>query len=284
MDKLHIWVLAVWILILLSGCGGSGQQDNSIQPSEPPAASTYPTEISIPETTCPAPVETTVPETESTALPTELPTQPPQAESLCIPGVSVEDVILYFNEICLDAEFVNSGDPSVLQKWDIPLRYELRGTYTQEDLDTLSDFCQWLNTVEGFPGIQESDSIHETNLVINFDSYEEMISLMGDQFAGCDGAVTFHYADNAIYLAIICCRNDIPQTLRNSVILEEIYNGLGPIQDTSLREDSIIYAGYSEPQQLTEIDKLILKLLYHPGMKCGMTAAECEAVIRELYR
>ena len=288
MGKLHIWILAVWILILLSGCKGSGQQGNQVSPSELPAASAPPTEISIPETTCPAPVETTVPETEPTESPTLPPTEPPteapQSEPLCIPGVSVEDVILYFNEICLDAEFVNSGDPSVLQKWEIPLRYELRGTYTQEDLDTLSDFCQWLNTVEGFPGIQESDSIHETNLVINFSSYEEMIGLMGDQFSGCDGAVTFWYTNNAIDYAIICCRSDVPQTLRNSVILEEIYNGLGPIQDTSLREDSIIYSGYSEPQQLTEMDKLILKLLYHPDMKCGMTVAECEAVIQELYQ
>jgi hypothetical protein len=27
----------------------------------------------------------------------------------------------------------------------------------------------------------------------------------------------------------------------------------------------------------------LTKLLYHPDMKCGMNAAECEAVIRNLY-
>ena len=31
------------------------------------------------------------------------------------------------------------------------------------------------------------------------------------------------------------------------------------------------------------MDTLILKLLYHPEMQCGMHAEECEAVIRELY-
>ena len=71
--------------------------------------------------------------------------------------------------------------------------------------------------------------------------------------------------------------------MRNSVILEEIYNGLGPVQDTDLRPDSLIYSAYSTPQELTEIDELILKLLYHPDMVCGMNAQECEAVIRQLY-
>ena len=86
-----------------------------------------------------------------------------------------------------------------------------------------------------------------------------------------------------IYEGTICYCTEIDQTVRNSVILEEIYNGLGPVQDTDLRADSIIYAGYSEPQELTQIDKLLLRLLYHPSMKCGMDREECEAVIRSLY-
>ena len=67
------------------------------------------------------------------------------------------------------------------------------------------------------------------------------------------------------------------------MILEEIYNGLGPIQDTTLRPDSIIWAEYAEPQSLTAVDQLLLRLLYHPEMDPGMDAARCEAVIRELY-
>ena len=111
-----------------------------------------------------------------------------------------------------------------------------------------------------------------------------MLDLLGDQFYGTDGGVTFWYdGENRIYDAIICYRTDLSQHVRNSVILEEIYNALGPVQDTQLRPDSIIYAGYSEPQALTQIDELLLKLLYHPRMHCGMNQAECEAVIRQLY-
>jgi hypothetical protein len=106
---------------------------------------------------------------------------------------------------------------------------------------------------------------------------------MGSNFSGCDGGVTIWYLQNEIYDATICYSTETDQFVRNSVILEELYNSLGPAQDTNLRPDSIIYGPYSEPQELTEIDKLILILLYHPRLECGMDAVQCEAVIRELY-
>jgi hypothetical protein len=129
----------------------------------------------------------------------------------------------------------------------------------------------------------ETDDFSKINLDIYFCDFQDMIDHLGDNFYGADGGVTFWYEYDEIYDATICYRTDIGQYVRNSVILEEIYNGLGPVQDTWLRTDSIIYAGYSEPQTLTEIDELILKLLYHPDMKCGMNRAACEAVIRALY-
>ena len=99
-----------------------------------------------------------------------------------------------------------------------------------------------------------------------------------------DGIVHFWYnGNNEMYDEDIGIRNDVDQYLRNSVILEEIYNGLGPVQDTTLRSDSIIYQQYATPQELTDVDLLLLQLLYHPSVECGMNAEQCEAVIRELY-
>lgn len=231
----------------------------------------------------PTPPETVPVVTEiPTVPPTEAPTLPPHSE-LYVPGVEVEDVIAYFNEVCLNAEFVNSGDPSRLQRWNAPITYRVYGEPTEEDLKGIEAFSLWLNTRFGFPGIYEAGQGEYANLQIHFCDQQTMMDLLGDNFAGMDGGVTFWYENDVIYDAIICVRTDLEQHLRNSVILEEIYNGLGPIQDTALRPDSIIYAGFSEPQDLTQIDRLILQLLYHPDLKCGMSAGECEAVIRTLY-
>ena len=271
MKKYMIPLLSI-MLLLLTAC-------RKVETEQPTAASSLPvisTQIvtePVPETILPAETEMTLPQ----------PTEPLHSE-FYIPGVSVEDVILYFNEVCLDAEIVNTGDPSVLQKWTEPIEYTFNGSFTSDDLTVFNEFTRWLNTVVGFPGFVEAQWPEDAPLQIYFCTEEELVSRMGKSFRGHDGAVTFWYDDeNKIYKSVICYRMDISQYTRNSVILEEIYNGLGPIQDTQLRTDSIIYAGFSEPQNLTQMDELILRLLYHPWMECGLDAAGCEAVIRQLY-
>jgi len=245
------FVLLILCLLLMTGC----TQTEPVPTQIPTAAETAPT---VTETPTEAPTEM------PTEAPTEEPTLPPHSE-LYVPGLDVEDVIISFNEVCLSAEFVNSGDP------------------TAEDLEIIAEFSGWLNTVFGFPGIYEAAEEEYANLQIHFCDQQTMLDLMGDRFLGCDGGVTFWYTDDVIYDGIICIRSDIDQHLRNSVILEEIYNGLGPVQDTDLRPDSIIYSGFSEPQELTDMDKLILSILYHPDLCSGMDAAECESAIRTVY-
>ena len=202
---------------------------------------------------------------------------------LYIPGVSVEDVILYFNEVAFGAEIINAGDPYKIQKWREPIYYFLDGDLTEEDAATLLKFNNWLNTIEGFPGIYETKDLEKANLKIYFCTQNTMLSIMGDNFNESDGAVTFWYENDIIYDAVICYRTDLNQYLRNSVIIEEIYNGLGLINDTTLRTDSIIYSEFSQPQELTEIDEILLKILYSKDLKNGMNADECKQVIRKIY-
>lgn len=266
------------LAILLCSCGKThiSQLPQTTGATQPSLSSTQ--EQTTPPLTTPAPTTTPLPTT--TPVPT---TTRPEHSPLYIPGLSVEDVILYFNEVCLDSEFINSGDPSVIQKWAEPIYYTIEGSYTDQDLAVLQAFVDWLNTVEGFPGIYKTEDKLQQSLRICFCTNREMVDILGPDFSYMDGGVTFWYMDNEIYDATICYRQEIHQLTRNSVILEEIYNGLGPAQDTALRPDSIIYRNFSEPQWLTPVDELILKLLYHPDIQPGMNAQECEQVIRSLY-
>lgn len=278
MKHLFISFLAAALAILLCGCGKTHisqlpQTTGAIQPS---LSSTQ--EQTTPPPTTPAP--TTTPQPTTTPVPT---TTRPEHSPLYIPGLSVEDVILYFNEVCLDSEYIYNGNPSVIQKWAEPLYYTLEGKYTDQDLATLQSFTDWLNTLEGFPGIYLAEDRLQQSLRICFCTNQEMVDILGPNFSYMDGGVTFWYIDNEIYDATICYRQEIHQLTRNSVILEEIYNSLGPAQDTALRPDSIIYQHFSEPQWLSPVDELILQLLYHPDILPGMNAQECEQVIRSLY-
>lgn len=264
------------IVCLLTGCSfllPETQTDETAAPTFPPTETIIPTDEPLTEAL--------------TEAPTEAPTEPEEEHSeLYIPGVSVEDVITYFNEVCLDGEYVDSGDPTVVQKWVTPIYYSLDGDCTDEDLATIDKMADILNGIYGFPGFYPAEYADAANLRIRFRNQDQLMEEMGYVVNGdlSDGIVHFWYnGNNEMYDEDIGIRNDVDQYLRNSVILEEIYNGLGPVQDTTLRPDSLIYQYYAEPQELTDVDLLLLKLLYHPDMLCGMDAAACEQVIRSLY-
>ena len=279
-------ILLALTLILCAGCdfereekdsSGKGKDGGLLDSltTEPSRQQTEPTEPSTAE-----PTQTTQ---------TQAPTQPEEPEKpthspYYISGVDTDTMLRYFSEVALDAEFINSGNATLVQKWNDSVRYLLIGAPTEADRAAVAAMASSMNGISGFPGMYEVSDPGSANLEIHFVSEDEMINILGDNFYGCDGGVTIWWnGDQQIYKATICIRTDLDQYVRNSVIMEEIYNGLGPIQDTELRSDSLIWSGYSTPQSMTQVDMLIMKLLYHPNIRCGMNAQQCEKVIRELY-
>ena len=229
-------------------------------------------------------------EAPTTEAPTE--TEPPETEPphspLYLPEYSVEDVITYFNEVVLTVEYNNGdGDPSLVQKWLAPMYYRIEGSPSEQDLEVLEDFVAQLNEVPGFPGMEEvSHGESLSNITIYFLDREPFEEIFSDVVHGdfANGAVEFwYYTDtNEIYDGTIGYRTDIPQADRNSIILEEIVNTLG-ISDSGRRSDSIVYQHSNENLQLSDIDWLLLELLYHPDIDTAMDAEMCEKVIRDLY-
>ena len=274
--KRHLLILLALLLVLFAACTGPEM------PTETPTD----TAATIPEPT-PEPTPTPTPEPTPTDTPDPQPseTEPePLHSEYYIEGVSAEDVLSYFAEVCLDREYGTDGDATLVQKWMEPIRYRVHGSPTEEDLAVLKDLEIQLNTIYGFPGLREAEPDDFVELDIHFCQAQELIDRMGSDFSEMDyGAVTFWFTDNIITDGIICCRSDIDQLTRNSVIVEEIYNLLGPAQDTVLREDSVIYQYSDDNRAMSEVDVLLLQLLYHPDIGCGMSAGQCEVVIRDLY-
>lgn len=198
----------------------------------------------------------------------------------------MEQMIKYFNEVVLSIEYsTGSGNPSVVQKWKDPIYYYIEGQPTDRDLTVLEKLIAQLNTIEGFPGIRQATGL-ERNLGLYFVDRTAFRAQFAAVINGeeAEGAVQFWYytISNAIYRGDIGYRSDIDQKIRDSVIPEEIVNALG-LNDTILRKDSIVYQYSSTATELSDVDFVILKLLYHPNMRRGMDAKACEAVIRELY-
>lgn len=242
--------------------------------------------LDTPETVSPTYVtedETTAETTEAT-VPAD--TTPPHS-MLYLDGYTPEQIIEYFNEVVLNLEYTDgTGDATLVQKWLFPIYYNVYGNPTDEDLAVLNDLFAQLNAVAGFPGIYPVSGMVQENLSISFFSPDVFRDEFSSVVNGEDayGATQFwYYTDtNELYHGRIGHRTDIPQTERSSIIVEEIINTLG-ITDTVLREDSIVYQYSNENLTLSDVDWVILKLLYDPAIESGMDKDACEAVIRQLY-
>ncbi len=207
----------------------------------------------------------------------------PLHSELYIEGLDAETVINYFAEVCLDTEFGDKASNQYVRKWTQPIYYRVFGTPSETDSAVLNNFVSVVNTIPGFPGMYPTESEYGIDLEIYFCGERDFLNIMGSDFVGCWGGVTFWYDSFEIYSETIAIRTDIPQSNRNSIIPEEIYNGLGPVQDTTQRFDSIIYQWSDLNTKMSAEDELILKLFYNPAIRPGMGYDECAKVIRELY-
>ncbi len=211
----------------------------------------------------------------------------PTHSEFYLEGYSAQQIIDYFSEVALDMEYSDGlGDTTLIQKWLSPISYRIDGEPEKDDIAVLNGLFEQLNEIAGFPGIHPAKEGEPANMTLGFLEKNDFNDSFSDVVNGEDafGAAQFWYytATNEIHTARIGYRTDMDEDSRTSVLVEEIVNSLG-ISDTVLRTDSVVYQYSNDNSALSEVDILILKLLYHPEIKCGMNAADCETVIRKLY-
>ena len=270
MKKSYGWIILIIILAVL------GFVVEQMRP-EPP-------QVDIPQHT-----DTQRTDTQGNTLPDITPKEDEKQEKKApyyIEGVTVDEVITYFEEVCMESEYTPSGtgNPALVQRWEAPIYYYFSGAPTEKDKAIVREMALQINDIEGFPGFFESKN-GSGAVEIRFCGVEEMLNFLGGDFTEANyGGFRFWYTDDVIDRGIICCRNDVvSQQERKSVIKEEIYGLLGASQDTVLREDSILYEYSNMNYDLSEMDVLILRLLYHPQIRCGMNIDECAEVFRRIY-
>jgi len=83
--------------------------------------------------------------------------------------------------------------------------------------------------------------------------------------------------------AIAVIRAEHPDLLRQACIHEEVAQGLGLVNDSEKARPSI-FNDDEEFALLTPHDELLLRMLYDPRLKIGMTAAEAAPIARQIAR
>ncbi|NLG36947.1 MAG: DUF2927 domain-containing protein [Clostridiales bacterium] len=220
------------------------------------------------------PFPTSAPTTAPTVVPTAAPTPSPD------PTPDPSLVRYYLSQIAFSSEYGGSASSEgKVRKWEQPILIQVSGSPTDEDLVTLDSHIEALGMIPGMPDIRRVASGGSVEMYF--------VPLSGMAYA-IPGYVEGNWGyfqvwwDSGMRIekALVGITTDVTtQEQRNHLILEEVTQMLGLMQDSDLYEDSIFYAPWTETQALSELDWQTLYLLYRPDIRAGMTWDEVIAVL-----
>ena len=81
--------------------------------------------------------------------------------------------------------------------------------------------------------------------------------------------------------AVALIRAELPPLLQTSCIHEELAQGMGLANDSPAARPSV-FNDDEEFALLTRHDELLLRILYDPRLRPGMSAAEAEPIVRQI--
>ncbi|MEQ8896565.1 MAG: DUF2927 domain-containing protein [Roseovarius sp.] len=214
--------------------------------------------------------------------------------------------IAFYNEYVPGAGLEESKDgPDVLRKWVKPVRMTIEyGKTVPEEIkegDTASirGYAARLSRITGHD-IALDDSAPNFHVIIaSEDDRQETVARVLE-LAPTIGAATrdiFENPPRKFYCfvmtfgrpgalhnfekAIVLIRSEQPDLMRRSCIHEEIAQGLGLNNDSATARPSI-FNDDNEFAFLTTHDEELLRLLYHPSLKPGMTLDQARPLISRI--
>lgn len=201
----------------------------------------------------------------------------------------------------------SGGGTSSLRRWEQPIRLGIRfgpsvsGPQQRRDISTVQSVAQRLQRASGHPIQVVNANANFHVLVLNDNERANARSVLQQIAPGlsraAQGAIlrmrpnTFCMVvaipgDNAAdgyQQAIAIVRAEHPPLMRRSCIEEELAQGMGLANDSPDAWPSI-FNDDEEFGVLTRHDELLLRMLYHDSLRCGMSAGVVDQYVEALAR
>jgi len=192
------------------------------------------------------------------------------------PAYSDEEIEFFF-ETALGSEYGESQ--SEIHKWTENIRIKVNGDPTDEDLDSLNQVISELNSMIGTISFEIVS--RNSNIDMHFTTVDRFASIEPTYVPGNMGFFLGWWDDDGnIYKgSILIAVDGIDQQERSHLIREELTGCLGLMNDTYRYEDSIFYQEWTSTTDYSQIDKAVIRLLYDPRLKPGMTQDQVLDVI-----
>ena len=200
-----------------------------------------------------------------------------------VPGSRYSELgISYFRDVAFGAEYGTLS--RVVRKWAGDLRIAVHGTPTAEDLEALEAVMTDLRSV--MRGRRVVVVTEDPNLNLYF-APESEFSTIDPNYQPTNYGFFWVWwgADQKLIRSqILISSTGITQEARSHLIREEITQSLGLMNDSWRFPESIYYQGWTSTTSYTDLDFIVLEMLYRDEITAGMSEAEAIAILRELPR
>ncbi|WP_343035161.1 DUF2927 domain-containing protein [Parasulfitobacter algicola] len=227
---------------------------------------------------------------------------------------NTRNLVENFIRIALFDEYRPAGDimiaretESRLRKWEQPIRMKIEFGRTIPkaqrtlDMNRVISYSSRLSNLTKVPISVSNDTANFHVLLLNEDDRRAIAPRLKEIVPGISDTsirtvvdmprstlcLVFAFsadAESSSYSkAIAIIRGEHPDLMRLSCIHEELAQGLGLANDSALARPSI-FNDDEEFGLLTDHDEFLLKMLYDPRMKSGMTAREARPIAEKVAR
>ncbi|MFD1882915.1 DUF2927 domain-containing protein [Paracoccus pacificus] len=222
------------------------------------------------------------------------------------------DLVRDFNVIALQDEYTPENNelvaqtrPSVLRRWEAPvsIRIEFGASVDQgaraRIRAEITDIAARLRNATGHPvALTDSASANFDVLIMSEDERRasaarvmslvpgipatDVQAIMNLQPGNYCSVFAYSRGPSAVYdHAVAVLRAELPPLMMRSCIHEELAQGMGLVNDSPLARPSI-FNDDEEFALLTPHDEMLLKMLYDPRLKPGMTPAEAAPIVQTI--
>ena len=176
----------------------------------------------------------------------------------------------------------HDGQETKLSRWENTIKIYVSGSPKQKDLDELNEFIMECAThCPNMPNIRIVNSESQANITIWYGPLDELQYHCEYYVSGNWGAFSYWYdGSNHITKGEVVIASDVnTQDSRNHLLREELVGVFGLTNDHSVYSDSILYTEWTTTLELSDVDWLMLNMLYDPDLKTGMSAGEARRIL-----
>jgi len=193
------------------------------------------------------------------------------------------EVIAYFKEIALGFEFGNASE--VTRKWTSKMKILVGGNPTTELLNELERIVTEINDLgtDGF-SIEIVQDSSQSNYYIFFGSGEDYVDMFPYQAGYINANLglfsvssygTNQLSSGHMYVDI----HRANSILQKHLLREELTQSLGLAKDSFKYAESIFQQNSTTTTEYANIDKDLIRLLYHPAMVVGLNENQVHDVL-----